>query len=174
MDKKSERVLKIYKKLENSKISNDDHDSTQEPFYMFDKKNDFEIGHDNNIEVPEGLNRNIKTIYDILANPKKEIYFNEWTMFSLNKAIKIYNEYCENGQTNVFDIGFCYIGMGHILIVACDLTTHLLFYHPGGGSNGYDRELNFQNTVKNGSKDHQQLYFTQWFYKNEYKDSLKN
>ena len=30
MDKKSERVLKIYKKLENSKISNDDHDSTQE------------------------------------------------------------------------------------------------------------------------------------------------
>jgi hypothetical protein len=172
MNEKSERILKIYKKLEKAKVSDDDHDSTQEPFYMFDKKSDFTVGHDNSIEVPEGLNRNVKTIYDILGDPKKEIYFNEWTMFSLNKAMNVYKEYCDNGQTNVFDIGFCYIGMGHILLVACDLTTHLLFYHRGGGSNGYDSESNFQDTIKNGSKDHQQLYFYQWFYKNEYKESL--
>ena len=41
MDEKSKRVLKIYKKLGESNVSDDNHDSTQEPFYMFDKKKYF-------------------------------------------------------------------------------------------------------------------------------------
>ena len=161
---KKKQIEKIYNVLLKTKVSDDEYDSTQIPFYLFDNKNDFEVEHELIENIPEGLNRNIKIIYDILGNPKKEIYMKEWTIFSVNKALEIYKEYCNNGQTNVFDIGFCYLGMGHILIIACDLSTHLLFYHNGGGSNGYDCEANFQEIIKNGSKDKKQIYFSEWFY----------
>lgn len=161
---KEKHIRKIYNVLSKSKVSDDEYDSTQIPFYLFDKKNDFEINHELIENIPKGLNRNIKIIYDILGNPKKEIYMKEWTIFSVNKALEIYKEYCNNGQTNIFDIGFIYQGMGHIRIIACDLTTHLLFYHNGGGSNGYDCENNFHETIKNGSKNKEQYFFSEWFY----------
>jgi hypothetical protein len=56
------------------------------------------------------------------------------------------------------------MGMGHVEVISCDLETHLLFYHQDGGSNGLERQQNFENLVKNGSKNYNKFYFSKWFY----------
>ena len=114
--------------------------------------------------LPDGLNNNIKIIYKILNNPNKEIYINEWTLLSVNKALNNYNEYCEHGQTTVFDIGFKYEGMGHLTVISCDLENNLLFFRPDGGSNGYDRAINFKKLISEGSKNKNKFFFSTWFF----------
>ena len=84
---------------------------------------------------------------------------------SVEHALSVYNDYIENGQDKVFDVAYEYIGMGHIRVLACDLTTHSLFYHNSGGSNGWDREENFQELIKKDPSDEPQHYFTDWFMK---------
>jgi hypothetical protein len=158
-------IESIMNVLKTAKVSIDDYDSSKVPFFNNNNKYDFEIGVQIDEKVPDGLNRNVKLIYDILGNSKKEIYINDWIIMSLENAMEIYDSYCNEGQKNVFDIGYYYLGMGHINIIACDLTTHLLFYHRGGGSNGYDRINSFNDIVQNGSNNTSQCYFKDWFYK---------
>jgi hypothetical protein len=97
---------------------------------------------------------------------QKEIYIGEWTIMTIEKAMEVYNEYKNNGRENVYDFGFRYLGMGHIEIVSCDLDDFKIFFHPGGGSNGYDREDNFQDIVKNGPEKYKEnkKTFDEWFY----------
>ncbi len=54
--------------------------------------------------------------------------------------------------------------MGYISVLSCDLTNHLLFYRPDGGSNDYDRQYNFNELIKNGSQPYKKFYFSKWFY----------
>ena len=160
-------INKILKILEQSKVSCNNYDSIQQPFFSSDNNgNKFVINFQSlsNYNIPESLNRNIILIYKILGDPTKEIYIGEWTILSLDKALSIYQEFCNNGQKNVFDIGYRYLGMGHIEVISCDLKTHLLFYRRDGGSNGYDREANYQNLIKNGSHNYKQFFFSKWFY----------
>ena len=164
MDYQKKIICRMMDVLKKSKVSRDDFNTSNQPFFKNDNQSsEFKIDFTVIENVPEGLNRNIKLMYDILGNSKKEIYINDWTIMSLENAMEIYSEYCNNVRKDVFDIGYIYLGMGHIGIVACDLNTHLLFYHRGGGSNGYDREGNFQSIIKNGPKK-EQIYFTKWFY----------
>ena len=165
-EKKRKQIGKIMEVLKKAKVSSGDFDSTHEPFFKPDtEKVDFEFDHENNIIVPEGLNRNIGLIYDILGNSKKEIYIGEWTIMTLEKALEQYDYYCKDNQKRVFDIGFRYLGMGHIELIACDLETHLLFYHRGGGSNGWDREANYNDIIKYLGEEYEKFYFSDWFYK---------
>jgi hypothetical protein len=160
-------INKILKVLEQSKVSCNDYDSTKQPFFISDSsQNKFTINFQSlsNYNIPESLNRNIILIYKILGDPDKEIYIGEWTILSLNKALSIYQEFCNNGQKNVFDIGYRYLGMGHVEVISCDLNTHLLFYRRDGGSNGYDREINFNNIIKHGSQSCEKFFFSKWFY----------
>jgi len=166
LKEKKKQIEKILDVLKRSNVSTDKFDSSDQPFFKPDsEKFNFEINHENNLNVPEGLNRNIKLIYGILGNSKKEIYIGEWTIMSLERVTEQYENYCNSGQERVFDIGFRYMGMGHIELIACDLETHLLFYHRGGGSNGWDREANYNEIVKYPDKEYEQFYFTNWFYK---------
>lgn len=161
------QIDKIIKVLETATISDDDYNSTNQPFFNKDPQNrEFKINSKkiNDSIIPNSLNRNIILIYKLLGNTSKEIYLKEWTIFSLDKALNIYNNYCENGQTNIFDIGFKYMGMGHVDVISCDLKSHLLFFRPDGGSNGYDRENNFNNIIKNGSTPYDKFIFTKWFF----------
>ena len=50
-------------------------------------------------------------------------------------------------------------------MISCDLNSHLLFYRPDGGSNGYDRQDNLDKLIKNGANDYKKIYFSDWFYK---------
>ena len=73
-----------------------------------------------------------------------------------------------SAQEKVFDIAFQYAGMGHIVVLSCDLDNHLLFKRRDGGSNDYDREVNYKNLLNYKAANYKHMYFTQW------KDSLTN
>ena len=76
-----------------------------------------------------------------------EIYTKEWTIMSLNNIISRF-ETINKDKINVIDIGFKYMGMGHILILFYDPVKKCYFYRYDGGSNGYDRIHNY-NLLKN-------------------------
>jgi hypothetical protein len=165
---KTKQMNKIIKVLEKCTISTNDYLSSQEQFFYSDS-NQQPFQQFNNLftnsQIPEGLNRNIKNIYEILGHPKKEIYLESWIIMSLEEALDRYKVICDKGQTNVFDIGYKYAGMGYVDMLSCDLTNHLLFYRVDGGSNDYDRIANFNELIKNGSEPYNKFYFSDWFYK---------
>ena len=165
---KRKQMKKIQEVLEKCSISTNDYmssnesffdsDNNQQPFQQFNNLFD-------NSKIPEGLNRNIKNIYEILGHPKKEIYLESWIIMSLDEALERYKVICDKGQTNVFDIGYKYAGMGYVDMLSCDLTNHLLFYRVDGGSNDYDRLYNLNELIKKGSEPYNKFYFSDWFYK---------
>ena len=165
INKKSQLINKMLNVL--STISSNDYLSSNDPFFRNDN-NVQPFQQYNNLfddaQIPEGLNRNIKLLYEILGHQKKEIYYGPWTIMSLNQALERYNVICAKGQTNVFDIGYKYDGMGYINVLSCDLTSHLLFYRLDGGSNDYDREANLNDLIKKGSTPYEKIYFSEWFY----------
>lgn len=168
MDKTIERIFKINEVLQKSEISSEGYNSMDVGFFLRDEnKGVFNIDFKSIKKLPHGLNRNIKNIYEIIGNMEREVYLGEWTIMTIKRAFEIYEKYKENGQKNVFDFGFRYMGMGHIEIVSCNLEDYSIFFHPGGGSNGYDRESNFQDIVKNGPKKYKdnKKNFNDWFYK---------
>jgi hypothetical protein len=165
--KKSKQINNILTLLQKTTISSIDYVSSKEAFYrndstsiMFQQFNNLFV----DAQIPEGLNNNIKIIYQILGHQKREIYYGQWTIMSLNEALERYKVICAKGQTNVFDIGYKYDGMGYISVLSCDLTNHLLFYRPDGGSNDHDRQYNFNELIKNGSQPYEKFYFSKWFY----------
>ena len=166
-NRKSGEIRKILEVLKNASISNDDYVSSREPFFMnsincepFQQYNMLYSGE----QIPEGLNRNIKVIYELLGHQRKEIYYGPWTIMSINEALQRYKELCRQGQTQVFDIGYKYGGMGYIDVLSCDLTSHLLFYRVDGGSNDYERLYNLNQVISEGSQPYDKFYFSTWFY----------
>tara|TARA_B100001093_G_scaffold236674_1_gene226778 strand:- start:145 stop:666 length:522 start_codon:yes stop_codon:yes gene_type:complete len=165
IEEKKKQVISVQELLKKSIKSNEGHDSTQEPFFQGDKGGILEMDHKELPEFPDSLNRHIKIMYECIGNPDIEVYLGEWTIMSLNKSLGNYNHYCTDGQENIFDIAFKYMGMGHIMVLSCDLRNHLLFKRNDGGSNGWDRKANYDNLLKYKTGDHQYMYFCQW--KNE-------
>jgi hypothetical protein len=166
-NRKSSEIRKILEKLKHASISSDDYVSSREPFFMncnncepFQQYNMLYSGE----QIPEGLNRNIKVIYELLGHQRKEIYYGPWTIMSIDEALQRYKELCRQGQTQVFDIGYKYGGMGYIDVLSCDLTSHLLFYRVDGGSNDYDRLYNLNYVISKGSQPYDKFYFSDWFY----------
>ena len=166
---KTSEVTRILEVLKQSSVSGNDYLSSQEAFFRKDSNSipfqQYNMLYNNvQAQIPKGLNRNIKTIYELLGNPKKEINCGLWTIMSLDEALERYKFLCSNGQSNVFDIGYKYGGMGYIDVVSCDLTSHLLFYRVDGGSNDYDRLYNLNQLLKEGSRPYDKFYFSDWFY----------
>jgi len=159
----NKRAIIIQKFLKDSTISSDNYDSTQMPFFHKDSDSkDYEMDFQSILDIPTSLNQSIQIMYRIIGNPTIEVYKGNWIIMSLNKALNIYKEYKENGQERIFDIACMYAGLGHIIILSCDLNTHNLFYHHGGGSSGWDREANFQEAITMDPENTQQYYFTEW------------
>ena len=152
--------------LRNGKISTYNYRSTAMPFFYQDKdSNQFENNTLQNFDdIPENLNRNIKVLYKLIGNRKKEFYLGEWIFMSLDEVLEKYECKKKDNQNNIFDIAFRNLGMGHIEVVSCDLISHLLFKRRDGGSNGHDREFNYKNIIENGSKNYNKFYFSNWFY----------
>lgn len=164
---KTSEITKILEVLKQSSISSNDYVSSHEPFFRNDSNRQSFQQYNTlfvNEQIPEALNRNIKTIYQLLGDPKKEIYCGLWTIMSVHEALERYKSLCNKGQSNVFDIGYKYGGMGYIHVLSCDLTTHLLFYRLDGGSNDYDRMYNLNQLIKEGSRPYDKFYFSEWFY----------
>ena len=167
MDKTAEAKKKqlktILNLLEKSKVSEEGYESSKQPFFMKGVPSDFKINHKHIPDLPESLNRHFKLFYQVLGNSDREVYINEWTIMSLNEALKQYKDYCSKGQTNVFNIGYKYAGMGHIEVLSCNLYNHLLFMRMDGGSNGWDREYNYKKVLNFDYKDYEYFYFNEWY-----------
>ena len=130
---------------------------------MSNRVNDFKIGYKSIPDLPNNLNRNFKTLYEVIGDPNKEVYINEWTIMSLDESLKRYKELCSKGQTNVFDIGYRYLGMGHIEVLSCNLYNHLLFYRRDGGSSGIESEYNYNKLLNFNYKEYGYFYFSKWY-----------
>ena len=167
---KTKQIKSILELLKYSKLSSENYNSTQEPFFYKDKKNEFKLDHKNLPKIPESLNRHIKIIYELISNPNIEVYIGKWTIISLNNALERYNQYSKDGQKQIFDIGFQYHGMGWIKVLSCDLNNHLLFYRFDGGSNGWDRDNNYKKILNYDSNKYDHINFSQW--KNQIMNSL--
>ena len=113
-------------------------------------------------ELPESLNRYIKIFYTPVGNTGVEVYIGDYKFMSLTKCLENYKHYCNNNQHSVFDIAYRYEGIGHITVISCDLNNHLLFERRDGGSNGYDREDNYNELLKYKTGDKKYLYFNQF------------
>ena len=100
---KTRLVTNILDFLKDGHMSEEDYDSAQMPFFMKDKTNEFKVNNKDIPQSPEGLNRNIKLMYELIGNPDIEVYIRDWTFLSLNKAIEVYNDYVNNNQTKVFE-----------------------------------------------------------------------
>ena len=162
LSEKRKQILSVQELLMNSKLSDENYDSTIEPFFMKRGNNDYIMNYKDLPELPEALNRHIKIFYTLLGNPDVEVYIGDYTFMNLTKCLKNYNEYCLNQQTSVFDIAYRYEGMGHITVISCDLNNHLLFERRDGGSNGYDREDNYQDLLKYKTGSKKYFYFIQF------------
>jgi len=165
---KRKQIVSVQELVKNSKLSDENYDSTKEPFFMKRENDDYLMNYKDLPEIPESLNRHMKIFYTLLGNPDIEVYIGDFTFMSLTKCLENYNDYCKNDQKSVFDIGFRYAGMGHIVVTSCDLNNHLLFERMDGGSSGYDREANYKELLnyKTGSK--------KYFYFNRFKNKLMN
>ena len=160
---KTEQIKKVHNILKNAKLSSDNYQSSSQPFFMQEHSENFKIGYNIIPELPERLNRNFKTFYEYVGNPNKEVYINEWTIMSLDESLKRYKELCSNGQTNVFDIGYRYLGMGHIEMLSCNLYNNLLFYRRDGGSSGIESEYNYNKLLNFNYREYEYFYFNKWY-----------
>jgi hypothetical protein len=168
--KQTDLINKLFVQLKKAYISSNDYVTSQQAFFRNDtNKQPFQQFNllFINAQLPEGLNRNIKLIYELLGHQKKEIYYGVWTIMSVKEALERYKELCIKGQRNVFIIGYKYGGLGYIELLCCDLISHLLFYCLAGGSNDHDRQYNEINLINNGATPYKKFYFSDWFYKEQ-------
>jgi hypothetical protein len=128
----------------NFDVSKPNWQSNQEPFMS--NSQDLSIIKDNyiNLKLSETeLSDDIKNFYKIFGSSSQEIYINEWTLFSLDNIIYMHNNYIKD-NINIYDLGIEYLGMGHVNVAFYDPVNKIINYRHDGGSNGYEREYNYQ------------------------------
>jgi len=157
---KTRQVNNVLDFLKDSNMSQENYVGTDMPFFIKGNNNNFNIGYSNIPEMPKGLNRNIKTMFQLIGNPLIEVYIRDWTIMSLNQCIEVYNNYCNNNQNKIFDIGFMYIGMGHIKMLSCDLDNHKLFFRIDGGGDGHARDYNRNKIINYNKDDYTHMFYT--------------
>lgn len=83
----------------------------------------------------------LKLLYLILGNENEELHYNSFIFMDIKSIKERYDTY-----KNIFDIGFIYRGMGHIMVLSmlkCK-GKNQLFFRLDGGSNGFEREINYK------------------------------
>ena len=166
------RINQIVDALQDAMMGSENHESTNEAFFMTSPVSRFRQDFRRLPDIPESLNRNIRYLYTIIGNSRVEVnlrkkrenqFAQDWTIMSLNESLRRYKDLVKQGQTRVFDIAFTYAGLGHIRLLCCDLTTHNLFYRMDGGSNGWEREDNKKQLLTLVPSVADQFTFIEWF-----------
>jgi hypothetical protein len=142
MDKSMMKYVNDLKK--NCTLSNTDMSVTDNPFYISDKSNKFELQseickHSNFLEI---IPTKLKVLYNCIGSTREVTFKSKFTLFSLDQV----NEKNDTYDTFI-DIGLTYMGMGHVIILSMDKKEQLFFFRHDGGSNGYEVEERF-NTFK--------------------------
>ena len=92
------------------------------------------------------LPNEIKDFYKEIGTTLQEIYIKEWTFFSIQNIIKMIENY-KKDNIETIDFAYKYLGMGHVKVAFYDTRYQTIFYRNDGGSNGYDRNDNYNNLV---------------------------
>ena len=82
LSEKRKQILSVQELLMNSKLSDENYDSTIEPFFMKRGNNDYIMNYKDLPQLPESLNRHIKIFYTLLGNPDVEVYIGDYTFMS--------------------------------------------------------------------------------------------
>ena len=166
MDHTRRHYQKLLEFVQSGKAGTNKHDTTQTPFTVQGSSTDGELGFDtakvdlilNNVP----LTGDLKTIYRIIGNPDIEFYFGQWTLLSITKVKNMYETYITKNQTRSIDFALIYAGMGHCVVASFDPESTKIYYRADGGSNGYDREFNFNFACKYIPKEDELHDFTHW------------
>lgn len=142
--------------MDNIKYSKQNYDSTLNAFFRRNVNENISEHFSDNI-----LNTNFLTLIDnfkLLNLPANvvdffinnnayecEIYINNYTFFSITKILEIYEYYKKDNIINIIDIGYIYQGMGHINVIYYNTKFNKFFFRNDGGSNGHEREFNYNN-----------------------------
>ena len=146
-----------------------DHDSAMQPFFTkapeegdrarqldFESEETAKIIDANNIPTP------LATLFKVIGHPSREYYFNNWILLNLNKIVNVYNSKVEKGQNNIIDFSVMYMGMGHCIVCAMDPRDKKVFYRHDGGSNGWERQHNYEKIVTYDSNSGKKFSFKHW------------
>lgn len=115
---------------------------TQHPFFVSLAKEGNVINNDNLNQIKDedkqDLHPEILKLYEMIGYDK-EYQYKYYTFLSLNEIIKRKNNY-----THIYDIALKYMGLGHVLVISYHLESERFIFRMDGGSNGWDREANYQ------------------------------
>ena len=108
----------------------------------------------NQIELLE----EIKNFYREIGTTSQEIYINEWILLSIENIIKMSENY-KKDNINTIDFAYKYLGLGHVKVAFYDKKFNRILYRHDGGSNGYDREDNFEKLKIYNSNTNDNIYY---------------
>ena len=89
--------------------------------------------------VPELL----KSIYVVIGDPDKEFSIKNYGFLSFNSFKNRINIYRKAGQNKIADLAVSYLGMGYVYVLTMNLENGRVFFRRDGGSNGWDRDDNW-------------------------------
>ena len=100
--------------------------------------------YDNNIlinQLPYNINKFVINLYDIMEYNDRSYFIKNWTIYSLKKALSLYNK---SSNKQYFDIGY-----NNTCILSCNLNTNKFIYK---------YKYNFIKKISNDFEFHE------WFY----------
>ena len=156
-DKMRTRCSILYDIVKNLQVSIPEEKTTDHPFFqpsldentvetLFNQKcensiNEKVVSFSKNNNLPFEL----KFLYLFLGVDNREIMVKDLSLFSFNELVKRNDNIVETGQIDIIDLGTIYLGMGHVAVLSLNKKNSKVFLRHDGGSNGYDREINFES-----------------------------
>ena len=90
----------------------------------------------------------------------RDFSFKEWNFVKLNSILENIDDY-----DYFYDVAVCYLGMGHISVLAISKKTGKLFIRYDGGANGYERMdyyESYQHMDIDTIKNHKELNISEY------------
>lgn len=130
----------------------DNYSTLQQPFMMKSNSTEGKVEFDtvsvNEILENIPIHTSLKRIYQTIGNPNVDYYYNDWILLSLKQVQEQYKLYQEKKQTRAIDFAMIYTGLGHCIFASYDPILNKIYYRNDGGSNGWDREINFKFAIE--------------------------
>ena len=148
-------IMDIDLLLQNLTYSEEGYSSLNAPFFIQDRNN--KIINTNKTIITSGsydefkdkIPYELQCLYEYINNADVEAYStNCITFWKWSDILSYYKAKCSNGQKNVLDFALQYAGMGWVQLYFVNLENGKIYKRYDGGSNGYDREDNFNKICK--------------------------
>jgi len=128
-------------------LSSKEYQINESPFFVpqkatkFDLTNTFDHSKEHK-DFISTLPEHLQFLYN-KVDPDQEINVGRFVL------IKLSNVYERRNTWSCFvDFGISYIGMGHVVVLSMEKESKKFFFRRDGGSNGYDRQDNYDKYSK--------------------------